>query len=86
MSVSVGVCFVVSLTVDIILIFISAVSVVEFDEIRTTKKSPVEQCEFLNPMVRVGWAVGGAHALYHFVGFARVQPPCGDLSHLLVCS
>ena len=57
MSVSVGVCFMVSLTVDIILIFISALSVVEFDEIRTAKKSPVEQCDFLNPMVRAGWAV-----------------------------
>ena len=57
MSVSVGVCFMVSLTVDIILIFISALSVVEFDEIRTAKKGPVEQCDFLNPMVRAGWAV-----------------------------
>ena len=53
MSVSVGVCFVVSLTIDIILIFLGTISVVEFDEIRTTKKSPIEQCEFLNPMVRV---------------------------------
>ena len=51
MSVRVGVCFVVSLTVDIILIFLSTISVVEFDEIRTTKKSPIEQCDFLNPLV-----------------------------------
>ena len=53
MSVSVGVGFVVSLTVDIILIFLGTISVVEFDEIKTTKKSPIEQCEFLNPLVSI---------------------------------
>ena len=53
MSVSVGVSFVVSLTVDIILIFLGTISVVEFDEIKTTKKSPIEQCEFLNPLVSI---------------------------------
>ena len=52
MTVSVGVCYVVSLVIDIILIFLSTISVVEFDEIRTSKKNPIEQCEFLNPLVR----------------------------------
>merc|ERR1711879_101534 len=46
-----GVCYVVSLVIDIILIFLSTISVVEFDEIRTSKKNPIEQCEFLNPLV-----------------------------------
>jgi len=52
MSVSVGVCFIVSIVIDIVLIFLCSISVIEFDEIRTTKKSPVEQCNFLNPLVR----------------------------------
>ena len=43
--------YIVSIIIDIILIFLCAIHVVEFDEIRTSKKSPVEQCNFLNPLV-----------------------------------
>ena len=52
MIVSVSVCYVVSLVLDTILIFLCSIHVIEFDEIRTSKKDPVKQCKLLNPLVK----------------------------------
>ena len=51
MSVYVTVSYVVNIVLDIILLFLVSVHVIEFDEIKSSKKNPVELCNFLNPLV-----------------------------------
>ncbi len=53
MSVAVCSCYLINIIIDIILIFLISISVIEFDEIKTSKKNPVAQCNLLNPLVRI---------------------------------
>ena len=52
MSVAVCSCYLINIIIDIILIFLISINVIEFDEIKTSKKNPVAQCNLLNPLVR----------------------------------
>ena len=52
MSVTVTACYLVNIIIDIVLIFLISINVIEFDEIKTSKKNAVEQCNSLNPLVR----------------------------------
>ena len=51
MGLTVILCYLVNIIFDIILIFLTSINVIEFDEIKTSKKNPVEQCNLLNPLV-----------------------------------
>ena len=51
MSVTVTACYLVNIIIDIVLIFLISINVIEFDEIKTSKKNAVEQCNSLNPLV-----------------------------------
>ena len=53
MSVVVCSCYLINIIIDIVLIFLISINVIEFDEIKTSKKNPVAQCNLLNPLVIV---------------------------------
>ena len=52
MGVVVCSCYLINIIIDIVLIFLISINVIEFDEIKTSKKNPVAQCNLLNPLVR----------------------------------
>ena len=59
MSVVVWSCYLINITIDIVLIFLISITVIEFDEIKTSKKNPVAQCNLLNPLVMIFTIEGG---------------------------
>ena len=59
MSVTVTACYLVNIIIDIVLIFLISINVIEFDEIKTSKKNPVAQCNLLNPLVMISTIEGG---------------------------
>ena len=68
MGLTVIICYLVNIIFDIILIFLTSINVIEFDEIKTSKKNPVEQCNLLNPLVSPWTLSRRGVDLYFLVG------------------